>query len=176
MSTTTTVPVNQEACCSLLGKAYGEIIRQGGTLSREINIAERVNFGYPNFPSSEDPDTPDAAVVADYNGRLGAIQYFQLTLLRLAAGALQCDGINSKCCAGFAEGLQNAILGLLEQTIHNAYQTSVPLGTPAPGLGQPIPEQQGTVWANIAVALFAGQTIIEDHILITGSSCGGDEQ
>lgn len=169
MSSTTNVPVEKEACCSLLGKAYGRIIREGGTLSRTINIEERGNFGYP--------DTAGQNNKQNYNGRLAAVQYFQLNVLQIAAGAFTCDGINTKCCEGFAEGLKDAFLGLLEQTIHNIYQTSIPLGIPPPGVFDPIPQQNATptVWGNVQIALIAAQSIVQNHFAITGSACGEQE-
>lgn len=169
----TNVPLTQEACCSVLAKAYGRIVREGGALSREINKEERINLGYGT----------ENLNILNYNERLAAIQYFQLVTLQIAAGALSCDGINSKCCEGYAEGLTEAFLGILEQTIHNVYQTSFGIGdgpinqTPENPLGTiPFPQLPGTVWYNVAVALGAAQTLFENLAQITGSSCGSSEQ
>lgn len=175
MSQTTTVPVNQEACCSLLAKAYGRIVREGAALSREINIAERPYFAYGGMP------TVDQLIA--YNSRLAAIQFFQLNTLQIAAAAFSCDGINTKCCEGYAQGLADDFLGLLEQTIHNTYQVTLQLGEkPVEGPIDPenpdaeppliIPEQDaGTVWGNIAVALQAAVQLAINNAQITGSSC-----
>ena len=154
-------------CCTFLAKALGQVLKEGATLSVKINKEERQNFDLSNNVEK-----------ADYKDRLDAIQALQLVLVDLAASFLSCDGVNSKCCEGFATGVKDSLLGALELTIYNAYQKVIPVGSRTDELPDeynpitnPVPIDEMTVWTNIYIAIGAAQKLVETQQIIAGAIC-----